>query len=56
MMIGRLIGVMLACLVSASAAGCASESMPSRTAPPTSPPVPVQVEPSQIFNDATQSP
>ena len=56
MIIGRLIGAMLACLVGASAAGCASASMPSRTAPPTSGPVPVQVAPSQIFNDPPQGP
>ena len=56
MNIGRLIGAVLACLVGVSAAGCGSASMPTRTAPPTSGPVPVQVEPSQIYNDAPQGP
>jgi hypothetical protein len=53
MILGRLIGVMLAVL--ALAAGCASTGGVGRSAAPAGA-APVTVDPSQIFADVPQSP
>ena len=53
MLRGRLVGVLLA--VCLTGAGCASTAgRGSAAAPPA--PVPVTVDPAQIFNDVPQSP
>ena len=56
MIVGRLIGMMLAVLVGVSMTGCATTSMAPATAARPSGPTPVRVDPSQIFNDAPRVP
>jgi hypothetical protein len=51
MIVGRLIGVILAVLV--SVAGCATMSVPRDSLER---PAPVQVDPAQIYNDPLQGP
>jgi hypothetical protein len=56
MIVGRLIGMMLAILAGMSATGCATTSMPRDALARPAGPAPVQVDPWQIFNDAVQGP
>ena len=55
MIVGRLIGLVLAVLVGVSATGCATMRMAGAAARPAGP-TPVQVDPSQIYNDTLQGP
>jgi hypothetical protein len=56
MIVGRLIGMMVAVLVGVSATGCAATSMPRDVAARPAGPTPVRVDPSQIYNDPLQGP
>jgi hypothetical protein len=56
MIVGRLIGMMLAVLAGMSATGCATTSMPRDALVRPAGPTPVRVDPWQIFNDAVQGP
>ena len=56
MIVGRLIGLLLAVLVGVSATGCATTSMAGAAAARPAGPTPVQVDPSQIYNDPLQGP
>lgn len=56
MIVGRLIGVMVALLVGLSATGCATTSLPRDALARPAGPTPVQVDPWQIFNDPLQGP
>lgn len=56
MIVGRLIGMMLAVLAGMSATGCATTSMPRDALAQPAGPTPVRVEPSQIFNEPLQGP
>ena len=56
MIVGRLIGIMVAVVLGMAATGCATTSMPRDALGRPAGPTPVQVDPSQIYNDAPQSP
>ena len=56
MIVGRLIGMMVAVVMGVSATGCATTSMPGAAAARPAGPTPVQVDPSQIYNDPLQGP
>ena len=56
MIVGRLIGLVVAVLVGVSANGCATTSVAGAAAARPSGPTPVQVDPSQIYNDPLQGP
>jgi hypothetical protein len=56
MIVGRLIGMVLAVLVGVIAIGCATTSLPGDTAARPVEPTPVRVDPSQIYNDPLQGP
>ena len=54
MIVGRLIGAILAVLV--SVAGCATSSVPRDSLARPTGRAPVQVDPAQIYNDPLQGP
>jgi hypothetical protein len=56
MIVSRVIGIMVAVLVGVSAIGCATTSVPRDALGRPAGPTPVQVDPSQIYNDPLQAP
>ena len=56
MIVGRLIGLVLAILVGMSATGCATTRMAGAAAARPAGDTPVRVDPSQVYNDPLQGP